>query len=319
MVAIWDVQGGRDVRRMLSCFNLSGGTCLIKPNFFTQREGYYTDARTLDLFLGAIPGRKIVMECYTAARTDGSRAIGPGQAREHHDWLREQDRRFLAESGIGEILARHDAEFLNVTNVTEELWCGRAADAREVAQLVERRYPPIIHSELYHCVPQQLLDLRAAPMLNLAKLKVVNAATDAVFFSLAMKNLFGLIPEPDRSGYHGKGRDGLPGSIADMCKIYTALFDVTHVAEAVCNTLISREGLADPDNPRKGLGLICDLGLAVTGCDPVELDAFIVSQFGCDPAQRHFLKLARGILGDWDTARFPDVPVRFAAFFARHR
>ena len=139
------------------------------------------------------------------------------------------------------------------------------------------------------------------------------------FFSLAMKNLFGLIPEPDRSGYHGKDLTGLPNSIADMCKIYTALFDVTHVAEAVYNTLISREGLIDPDNPRKGLGLVCDLGLAVIGRDPVELDAFIVSQFGCDPAQRHFLKAARGILGDWDMARFPEVPAKLASLFARYR
>ena len=316
MVAIWNVQGSGDVRRMLSCLNPSGGTCLIKPNLFIQREGYNTDAHTLDLFLGAIPGTKIVVECYTPERNDGSRTIEPGQAKQHLDWLREQDRRFFADSGIGEVLARHDAEFLNVT---EEIWGGRGAAADEVARLVERRYPPIIHSELYGCVPQRLLDLRGASMLNLAKLKVINAGTDAAFFSLAMKNLFGLIPEPNRGDYHGKGDTGLPNSIADMCKIYTALFDVTHVAEAVHNTLISREEISDPDNPRKGPGLVRDLGLAVSGRDPVELDAFIVSQFGGDPAERHFLKAARGILGDWDAARFPEVPPRFAAFFARYK
>ena len=316
MVEIWNVRGSGDVRRMLSQLDLSGGTCVIKPNFFTHCEGYHTDAQTLDLFLGAIPAGQIVVECYTGARTDRSRAIEPGQSREHLDWLRDQDRLFFAESGIGAVLAKHDAEFLNVT---EEIWGGRSADAREVAQLVERRYPPVMHPELYGCVPQRLFDLRGAPMLNLAKLKVRGPGTDVPFFSLGMKNLFGLSPEPNRSAYHGKGSSGLADSIVDMCKIYTALFDVTHVVEAVYNTLIAREGFIDPDNPRKGLGLVRDLGLAVTGRDPVEIDALIVSQFGRDPAERHFLTAARGVLGDWDTARFPLVPPAFAAFFAAYR
>ena len=301
---------------MLSQLDLSGGTCLIKPNFFNHCEGYYTDAQTLDIFLGAIPTERIVVECYTAARTDGSRAIEPGQGREHLDWLREQDRRFFADSGIGEILAKHDAEFLNVT---EEIWGGRNADAREVARLVERRCPPVVHTELYGCIPQRLFDLRGAPMLNLAKLKVRGPGTDTLFFSLGMKNLFGLIPEPDRSDYHGKDRDGLASSIADMCKIYAALFDVTHVVEAVHNTLIARDTFIDPDNPRKGVGLVRDLGLAITGRDPVEIDALVVSQFGCDPAERHFLKAGRGILGDWDAACFPQIPPVFASFFAGYR
>jgi len=316
MTEIWDIQDRGDVQKALAQFNPSAGTCLIKPNFFTQCEGYYTDARTLDDFLGAIPGTKIVLECYTARRTDGSRPIEPGQTREHLDWLREQDRRFFAGSGIGEVLARHDADFLNVT---EEIWGGGGADAREVARLVEGKYPPVVHSELYGCVPQRLLDLRGAPLLNLAKLKVAHAGGSDPFFSLSMKNLFGLIPEPNRGNYHGKGDAGLPHSIVDMCKIYTALFDTTHVVEAVYNTLISREGLTDPDDPRKGLGLVSDLGLAVTGDDPAGLDAFIVSLFGDDPGQRHFLKAARGVLGNWDAAYFPEIPAKLAAFFAQYR
>lgn len=82
--------------------NPSDGTCLIKPNFFTQCEGYYTDVRALDLFLAAIPGRKIVIESYTTARTDRSRSLQPGRAREHIEW--EQDRAFFADTGIGECL-----------------------------------------------------------------------------------------------------------------------------------------------------------------------------------------------------------------------
>ena len=156
-------------------------------------------------------------------------------------------------------------------------------------------------------------------MLNLAKLKAANVGSNDAFFSLSMKNLFGLIPEPNRSNYHGKGDTGLANSIADMCKIYTAMFRATHVAEAVYNTLISREGLADPENPRRGLGLISDLGLAVTSPGPVDLDAFVVSLFGCDPAQRYFWKAARGILGNWDIAHFPEVPARYEALFAPYR
>ena len=316
MAFVWDIQNSRDAREALAQFNPSGHTCLIKPNFYTHREGYYTGARTLDLFLGAIPGRKIVIECYTVARTDGSRPIKPGQAKEHLDCLREQDRHFLSDTDIDEILDRHNAEFLNVT---EEIWSGRDADAREVSRLVERRYPPIKNPDLYGCVPQKLLDLRGAPMLNLAKLKLANAGTDAVQFSLSMKNLFGLIPEPSRTSYHGKNLAKLPNSIADMYKIYTMLFIITHVAKAVYNTLISRKGFYDPNNPRKGPGLVCDLGLAATGLDPEELDAFIVSQFGKDPSECHFLATARGILGDWDAAQLPEVPAKFKSLFARYR
>ena len=316
MVEIWDAHRGEDISSVLSRFNPSSDTCLIKPNFFRQIEGYYTDAQTLSLFLDAIPGRKIVVESYTSGRNDGSRAIEPNNARQHLDWFREQDRLFFADSGIGEVLARHNAEFLNVT---EEIWAGNTAPADEVARLVEQKFPSVVHPELYGCVPQRLLDLRGAPMLNLAKLKGVHVGTDAAFFSLAMKNLFGLIPEPNRGDYHGKNNTGLSSSIVDMCKIHTALFDVTHVAEAVHNTLISRQELLDPDNPRDGLGLVRDLGFVVTGSDPVEVDAFIVTQFGCDPAERHFLKTSRGVLGDWDTSRFPQVPPRLADFFTLYR
>ena len=112
--------------------------------------------------------------------------------------------------------------------MTEEVWNGRSAEAREVAQLIERRYPCAVHSELYECVPQRLFELRGAPMLNLAKLKVAGAGSDAMFFSLSMKDIFGLIPEPDRSDYHGNDSAGLASSITGMCKIYTALFDITH-------------------------------------------------------------------------------------------
>lgn len=304
MICIREIKKKADVIALLEGFEFKTESVIIKPNFFNQREGYYTDARTLDLFMSAIPGKKYVVECYTNARTDQSRILQPHEGQEHLDWLREQDQQFFKSSGLGQTLKKHDAEFINIT---EEVWAGRTVKPEVISEIVEKKFRPIVHPQLYAQVPEKLYRKRNSTLLNLAKFKAMNKASPKPFFSLAMKNLFGLIADPNRSEYHGKNYSGLAGSINDMCKIYCALFPAVHVLEAVYKTLM-------PPTENEN-GLVKNLGLALASDQVVAIDAFAVRMMNRNPEERHFLSLGAESFGKWDESSFPEIPEKYSDFF----
>jgi uncharacterized protein (DUF362 family) len=220
------------------------------------------------------------------------------EAKQHQEYLREQDRLFLRDMGIGEVLERHGAEYLNVT---EEVWSGRVAGAGDVRSVVETRYGPVAHTELLEMVPVKLWEVRGNTLLNLAKIKA-GQAQGGLFFTLALKNLFGLIPVPSRGSYHGSDNQGLSRSIIDMNQIYQSLFSVISVCEAINTSLISASHSFDE------AALVEGLGLAVVSEKSVELDAFLVQLLGGCPEERHFLRMGAEVLGGWDGNSFPVVP-----------
>jgi len=218
MIKVGIVRDSSAMAELLQELEPGDGPFFIVPNWHCAREGYGTDARTLDCLLEALPGEKTVVESYDDARTDDPerfQGLDLEAAREHWDYLREQDRLFLSETGIGEVLERHGAEYLNVT---EEVWAGRAADAEEVRRRVEERFGPIAHRELYGMVPRRLSEARGSTLIDYAKMKVGKFG-GGPFFSMSMKNLFGLIPVPNRQSYHGAGDEGLSRSIVDANQI----------------------------------------------------------------------------------------------------
>ena len=230
--------------------------------------------------------------------TDGSR--------EHWNEFRREDERFLKSTGIQEVLTSHGAQFLNVT---EEVWGGRTADPQLIRSRVEKKYPPIHHEELYSTIPQIFLNLENPLFVNLAKFKIFNLETNQPFYSLSMKNLFGLIPTPSRQIYHGNEYDGLARSITDMCTVYCALFPTIHLLEAIHRTLFKGcEEFAGP---------VTDLGLLISSDSPAELDAFAVHLAGGDPNERHFLKMGKEVFGTWDESRFPKPPEHWRTFFTQ--
>ncbi len=294
------------VERLLAPF-IAGYDCfIVKPNFFKALPGYYTDAETLDLILSLLPGSKHVIECYTAARSERCRKLSEGGGVDHRDEFRQEDEIFFQSTGIQKVLAKHDACYLNVT---EEVWAGRTADSQFVRAQVKNRHASVEHQELYEYVPQRLLDLENPLFVNLAKFKIFDVGAGQPFFSLSMKNLFGLIPTPSRQIYHGKEYDGLARSITDMCAIYCSLFPMLHLLEAIHSTLFP--GHNESQDALK------DLGLLMASDSPVELDACAVRLAGAQPSERHFLQMGAEVFGAWDEHRFPQPPQKWQAFFAR--
>ena len=123
------VRTEEEASRFIEDLNLGSQGVIIKPNWTSPDYGNCTDAKTLGWFLSRIPGRKYVVEGYIWARNDNSRSISVDNVDENRDWIREQDRWFLRTSGIGKLLEKYDAPYINVT---EEFWQGRTVPAEEI-------------------------------------------------------------------------------------------------------------------------------------------------------------------------------------------
>lgn len=262
---------------------------VIKPNWGTVE--CYTEAEILDWTLSAIPGEKLVIESHGWARNEETLLhrdpVGLTKAN-----LRKGDAWFLEHSGVGRVLEKHGVEYLNLT---EEIWAGRAADAAAVRRAVEEKYDPLEAAELYEKVPARLYALRGGTLLSLAKYKLVFYPLG---MSLAVKNLFGLVPGPSRGRYHGKAHARLDQSIVDINKIYHSLFAVKGVVEAV----FSAGWLEDET---QGTQVRQGCGIAFAGEDIVALDAFVTASAGRDPAGVGHLRLAGETFGGWEATGLP--------------
>ncbi|MDP2871619.1 MAG: DUF362 domain-containing protein [Bacillota bacterium] len=260
-------------------------TTVIKPNWFSPGPANYTGASTLDLVLQAVPGHKLLVESHSCGRNYGGREVTPSNGRDLLPWIREQEELFFGRTGLGEVIRRHGVEYVNAT---EEVWGGRAAPADEVRQLVEERLGPIGHPELYEQVPSRLFDLRdRAILLDLAKIKVPEKAHGDAF-SLTVKNLFGLIVEPNRWDYH----TGLPGSIVDVACVYLSLFPVIGVAEGIFE-LIRGNPKGEISVPWGNYDVVRDAGLVVAGWPLSDVDLAVGNAFGLDLSARALVKLSR--------------------------
>jgi len=262
---------------------------LIKPNWGTVE--CFSEADVLDWTLSAIPGEKIVIESHGWARNEET-LLKKGPVGLTKANLRRGDRWFLEYTGIDKVLAKHKVEYLNLT---EEIWAGRAADAGQVRHAVEARFAPVQFDELYTKVPQRLFDLRGGTLLSLAKYKLIFAPLG---ISMAVKNLFGLIPGPSRGKFHGEEHAFLDQSIVDINKIYRSLLDVKGVVESVhCSGILEQDG--------ESTQLYAGTGRAFASQDVVALDAFATALAGRDPAQVGHVRLAAQTFGAWDASAWP--------------
>ena len=257
---------------------------LIKPNWGTVE--CYTDTQILDWTLAAIPGEKLVIESHGWARNEATlRQLPPGALTKAN--LRTGDDWFLNHSGAHQVLEKHRVEYLNLT---EEIWAGRAADPALIQQAVEQRYAPVMCEELYSKVPARLYDLRGGSLLSLSKCKIVFYPLGV---SLAIKNLFGLIPGPSRGKYHGENHASLDQNIIDINKIYRSLFTVSGLIETV-NTA----GFVLDEAARTLARPVGDWVFASD--DTVSLDAFVSAAGGRSPDSIGHLRLAAHTFGGWD-------------------
>ena len=84
---------------------------LVKPNWFFQGIGFYTDTRTLQLLLECLD-KVTIVESYTYQRNDGTRTITPENGKLNWDWIREQDEKFLRTTGFDILFKQYGVEYV---------------------------------------------------------------------------------------------------------------------------------------------------------------------------------------------------------------
>ncbi len=108
------------------------------------------------------------------------------------------------------MIARHGAQYLNVTEARWDGAVGRprpSGPARDVA-LGDPERPAFF--------PSALLELLWLPMISFARFKGPTR--------LGLSNLFGLIPHPLRSEWHGRTSPTSPSVCCELARLYSLLF-----------------------------------------------------------------------------------------------
>ncbi len=190
-------------------------TYLVKVTWHGYATGTFTDAAALDLLLGALPGRAVILEGHTSSRNlGGADWDWETEAHHHRAWIKQQDTEFLRRTGLADVTSHHRAEYVNVT---EAYWDDACAPAHDGVSLR--------HPELAGFIPEALLALRGAPFLSFARFKGPTR--------LSISNLFGLIPAPLRSAWHGANITDFASVCCDIARLYASLFPMFGVVEAL--------------------------------------------------------------------------------------
>jgi hypothetical protein len=274
---------------------------LIKPNWYSPLKGGYTDAKSLDLLLSALPGRKIVVEGYSIDRQDGSIVYNFKGTKVDWSWLlkspdsdwlhgtnletmRLQDRWFRDTLGLSKILEKYNAEYLSIT---EEVLAGRVEPIQDVKNRVQ-------HQKLYGYMPSSLAELAGAPLISFGHIKGYGGN----FPSLSLKNMFGLIPDPLRSWWHGPTDNQLSQSIVDTTKLYATYFPLIGIMEAISSyTIPDPEG--EVKTPWGAYRIGKGGGFVACGKSLVELDAIVSGLIKVDTAKVGYLSLAEQVFGEY--------------------
>lgn len=193
---------------------------LVKVTWHGYATGTFTSAAALDLLLGALPGQAVLLEGHTSGRNlGGADWDWEKDARPHRAWIRQQEVEFLHRTGIADVMTRHQAQYLNVT---EHWWDEASAPAADVlAGLSDHQ---LTRPELAAFVPAALMEYRGTPFISFARFKGPTR--------LSISNLFGLIPHPLRTEWHGTGVLDFASACCDIARIYGSLFPMFGLNEA---------------------------------------------------------------------------------------
>ena len=262
------------------------GRVLVKVTWHGYATGTYTDPAALDLLLRALPARAIVLEGHTSSRnTEDAPFEWETASRANRAWIRQHDAEYLRRTGLADVLARHAAEYFNVT----EAWW-------------DEDCPP---PESF--VPRALLEYQGCPLISFAKFKGPTR--------LSISNLFGLLPEPLRAAWHGPNVTYMARVCCDLAKLYGAFFPLCGVNEALYTAVRwNRQGLY---RSRWGnYDLISNAGYVVASRDLVSADILASRLQGQDVHRSAFFDVVRTELGwDEEAARDP-LPEHLRQLFA---
>jgi len=250
---------------------------LVKVTWHGYATGTYTDPAALDLLLRALPAPAIILEGHTSSRNIEKAGFDwETEARENRAWIRQQDAEYLRRTGLADVIAKRGAQYVNVT---EAYW--DEAPAR---------------TEMPGYVPQALLPYSGCPMISFAKFKGPTR--------LAISNLFGLIPDPLRSSWHGPNITYFARVCCDIAKAYGALFPLSGLNEALYSAVRwNRKGLY---RSRWGnYDLISNAGYVTASSNIVAADILASRLQGQDVNRSAFFDVVRAEL-DWDEAAAAD-------------
>ena len=309
-VTVERVKGSSELRRLLPDDILGSDVVIVKPNWFSPHPGNFTSAEALRTLLEALNSRIVVVESYTLEKHDGSMSLMvDGEAVDWRwvmgnprwDWaegtgawdeIRRQDSWFLETYGFTDLFEELDVDYLNVT---EEVWSMRTAPPKEVKTETERRYSPASSDDLYGFLPTRLHELRGSPLISYGRVKGVGGS----YPSLTLKNLFGLIPDPLRSWWHGPEDKRLGSSIVDIAKVYHTYFRVYGVCEALTDAVVN-DPRGEVKVPWGRYRLQATSGFVSLGPNLVSLDAVLCGLIGVDPETVNYLKLGGDEFGAYE-------------------
>jgi sirohydrochlorin ferrochelatase len=256
---------------------------LVKVTWHGYATGTYTDPAALDLLLSALPAPAIIIEGHTSSRNlTAPNFDWETEARENRAWIRQQDAEYLRRTGLADVLARHNAQYVNVT---EAFWDGECVCRCEIEQEV-----PLHHAELADFMPKVLLQFRGCPLISFAKMKGPTR--------LGISNLFGLIPDPLRDRWHGPNITWFARVCCDLAKLYGTFFDLCGVVEGLFTAVRwNRQGLY---RSRWGnYDLIHNAGVIAASRGLVCADILASRLQGQDVGRSAFFDVVRADLG-WD-------------------
>jgi hypothetical protein len=243
---------------------------LVKVTWHGYAAGTYTDAAALDLLLGALPAPAVILEGHSAPQVFRFLLANPSAVFSRFRLpIEVRTSQIAAGRGLQDVLARYGAQYVNVT---EEFWDeGSPGDPARF-------------------VPKSLLEFRGCPMLSFAKFK---GAT-----RLGISNLFGLIPLPLRSAWHGPNLTWFAHVCCDLAKSYGSAFDLCGVVEGLYSAVRwNRRGLY---RSRWGnYDLIRDAGYVTASRGLVAADILAARMQGQDVCRSAFFQVVRKELG-WD-------------------
>jgi hypothetical protein len=327
-VTVGRARDGEGLRRLLAGGIPDSETYLVKPNWYSPHPANFTDANALGILLDALDGHVVVVEGYSGDRHDGSLRLSSGGEKvdwrwllRHPDWgwarddgtwdeIRRQDGWFLDHHGFTDVIGAHDAEYINVT---EEIWSGRAERPEEMKGLVESRYSPVQHEQVYGFMPSRLWRLRGSPLISLGRVK----GYCGTYPSLTLKNLFGLVPDPFRSWWHGPKDRDLSRSIVDIAKLYASAFTIHGVCEAFSSYTVN-DPRGEVKVPWGAYSVVKGDGFVAHGPSLVELDAVLCALIRVDSSTVGYIQLGEREFGPYDRGAVADAAAASARWFPSH-
>lgn len=209
--------------RLLAHFGVTGDRVFIKVTWHGYAVGTYTDAVALDQLLGALPCKAVLLEGHTTGRnTGGAGWDWETESQQHRAWIKDQEAEFLRRTGLAEVIARHGAQYINVT---ETHWDGQNAPAEEVTRILLEAGITLRFPEIAGYVPAVLLEHRGAPFLSFARFKGPTR--------LGISNCFGLLPPPLRAAWHGPSIQHTARVACDIARLYGCLLRPFGLVEAL--------------------------------------------------------------------------------------